>query len=51
MRLLTQELLATCGAEARDGYIRSEIKSRKKLPKFDTKVNYFDRSVKSLIEE
>ena len=51
MRLLTQASLATCGAEARDGYIRSGIKSRKELPKFDTKVNYFGRNMESLFGE
>ena len=44
VRLLTQASLATCEAEARDGYIRSGIKSRKELPKFDT-------LIESLIEE
>lgn len=51
VRLVTQASLATCGAEARDGYIRSGMKSRKELPKFDTKVNYFGKNVESLIEE
>ena len=44
VRLLTQELLATRGAEERDGYIRSGIKSQKVLPKYDTKVGYFGRN-------
>ena len=51
MRLITQELQATCAAEARDGCNRSGIKSRKELPKFDTKANYFKCNVESLIEE
>ena len=51
VRLLTQASLATCGAEARDGYIRSGIISRKELRKFDTKVNYFGRNVESLTKE
>ena len=51
VRPLTQAPQATCGAEARDGYIRSGIKSQKKLPKLDTKVNYLGRNVESLIKE
>lgn len=51
VRLVTQASLVTCGAEARDGYIRSGIKSRKELPKFDTKVNYFGPHVESKIED
>ena len=51
VRLLTQASQATCGAEVRDMYIRSEIKSRKELPKLDTKVNYFCRNVQSLIDK
>ena len=45
VRILTQASLATCGAQARDGYIRCRIKSLKELPKFDTKVNYFGWNV------
>ena len=51
VRLFMQASLATCEAEARNRYIRSEIKSRKELPKFDTKVDYFGRNVDFLIEK
>ena len=47
VRLVTQASLVTCGAKARNGYIRSGIKSRKELPKFDTKVHYFGPLVES----
>ena len=45
VRLVTEASLALCGTEARDGFIRSRIKSRNELPKFDTKVNFFGSCV------
>lgn len=41
IRLVTAASLATCGPEARDGFIHSRIKSQRELPKFDSKINFF----------
>ena len=51
VQLLTQASIVTCGAEARDVNNRSGMKSQKELQKFETKINYFCRNVKSFIEE
>ncbi len=41
VRLVTDASLATCGAEARYGFIHNRIKFWSELPKFDTTMNFF----------
>lgn len=41
VKLVTEASLAVVGAENRDGFIRSRIKSREEIPKFGTKMNFF----------
>lgn len=42
IKLLTKASATVCGQEARDGFIRTKIESRDKLPKFDTKQQFFN---------
>lgn len=41
IKLVTQASKSVVGAAARDGFIRNQIEGRKKLPKFETKKQYF----------
>lgn len=40
VKLVTEASLAVCGHDARDGFIRSRLESRRLMPKFDTKAQY-----------
>ena len=40
IRLVSDASAKVFGSEARDGYIRATIESRKELPKYDTKAEY-----------
>lgn len=40
IKLVTESSVAVCGGEARDGFIRARIASRKNLPIFETKTQY-----------
>lgn len=40
VKLVTESSLAVCGEKNRDGWIRTTIESRKKMPKFTTKSEY-----------
>lgn len=40
VKLVTQAAMSVCGAEARDGYIKSTLRSRKIMPKFNTKKDF-----------
>lgn len=46
VKLVTQAAKSVCGAEARDGYIRSTLRSRKIMPKFNTKKDFVAASNK-----
>ena len=40
IKLVTEASLAVCTEKNRDGYIRSQIESRRKLPSFETKKDF-----------
>jgi hypothetical protein len=40
VKLVTEAATAVCGAEARDGFIKAKIKSRRRMPFFNTKSDY-----------
>ncbi|CAG9794368.1 unnamed protein product [Diatraea saccharalis] len=41
VKLVTEASASVCGPDARDGFIRTRIKSRQEIPIFDTKSQYF----------
>lgn len=41
VKLVTEASASVCGPDARDGFIRTRIKSRQEIPSFDTKSQYF----------
>lgn len=43
VKLVTEASLAVCGPEARDGFIRTRIKSRQDMPYFETKSQFFNQ--------
>jgi len=40
VRVVTEAAKAVYGAENRDGYIKAKLKSRKEMPKFNSKKDY-----------
>lgn len=40
VKLVTEAAKKVCGENARDGFIRSRLESRKLMPKFDTKSDF-----------
>ena len=42
IKLVTEALATVCGQETRDGLIRTQIQSRKKIPKFESKQQFFE---------
>lgn len=47
VKLVTEASLLVCGPEARDGFIKARILSRKSLPIFETKSQYFNTKEKN----
>ena len=43
IKLMTEAAGSVIGAEARDGYIRQKIKSRKEIARFETKKDFFPK--------
>lgn len=41
VKTVTEAALAVCGGERRDGFIRSRIESRKNMPKFESKKDFY----------
>lgn len=41
--MMTEAAGSVIGAEARDGYIRQKIRSRKEVPRFDSKQDFFPK--------
>ena len=47
IKLATEAAGSVMGAEARDGFIRQKIKSRKEVSRFDSKKDFFPKLEKS----
>ena len=47
IKMMTEAAGSVIGAEARDGYIRQKIRSRKEVPRFDSKQDFFPKLEKS----
>lgn len=43
IKLVTDASVSVCGEKARDGFIRSRLKSRCDMPQFETKRNFFSK--------